>query len=62
MNKKDTDTYQDGQSAAAQGAGLSDDPYGGHDGFVWRRGVSDWINDHEAHETSTAGKSNGNEA
>jgi hypothetical protein len=46
MNQRAYKIHQEGQAAAAQGAGLSDSPYGGQDGFLWRRSVSEWIDAH----------------
>ncbi len=39
MNTADYELYQAGRRAASRGAGLSDCPYGGHDGHVWRSGA-----------------------
>ena len=47
MNQRDYRIYQAGREAAAGGAGLSDDPYGGRDGALWRRGVRDWLDEQE---------------
>ena len=46
MNRRDYQVYQTGREAAAGGAGLSDDPHGGRDGDLWRRGVADWLDEH----------------
>lgn len=39
MNARDYAIWRHGYDEATAGAGLSDDPYGGRDGFIWRRGV-----------------------
>ena len=38
--------HPDGHHEADRGAGLSDSPYGGTDGFLWRRGVATWLDEH----------------
>lgn len=45
MTAKDYRTFQQGYDAAAAGVGLSDDPYGGKDGLIWRRGVLAQLDD-----------------
>jgi hypothetical protein len=47
MNQRDHAIYQAGREAAARGAGLSDSPSGGRDGFLWRQGVSAWLNEND---------------
>ena len=54
MNQRDYRLYLEGREAAERGAGLSDTPYGGRDGNLWRRGLLSWINDNE--ECITVGK------
>jgi hypothetical protein len=34
------------RSGTARGAGLSDSPYGGRDGDLWRGGVRSWLDEH----------------
>jgi len=46
MNRRDYTIYMLGYHEAARGAGLSDSPYGGTDGFLWRRGVATWLDEH----------------
>jgi len=46
MNRRDYTIYMLGYHDAARGAGLSDSPYGGTDGFLWRRGVATWLDEH----------------
>lgn len=46
MNRRDYTIYMHGYHDAARGAGLSDAPYGGTDGFLWRRGVATWLDEH----------------
>lgn len=56
MNRRDYKIYMLGYQQAAHGAGLSDSPYGGADGFLWRRGVVTWLDEHsgETSEKTTA--------
>ena len=46
MNQRDYKIHMEGQAAAAKGAGLSDSPYGGQDGVLWRGGASAWMDAH----------------
>ena len=46
MNARDYRLHLDGREAAARGAGLSDSPYGGRDGDLWRGGVRSWLDEH----------------
>jgi hypothetical protein len=45
MNRREYQLHLDGYQAAAHGAGLSDSPHGGADGFIWRQGVSAWLDE-----------------
>lgn len=45
MNQRDYQLYLEGYHAAAHGSGLSDDPHGGRDGDLWRRGVKSWLDE-----------------
>ena len=47
MNRRDYALYQEGETAAAHGAGLSDSPHGGRDGLLWRSGVRTWLDAHD---------------
>jgi hypothetical protein len=47
MNKRDTAIYDEGMEAAGKGAGLSDCPYGGRDGILWRQGLRSWLTDND---------------
>jgi hypothetical protein len=55
MNRRDYTIYMLGYNDAARGAGLSDSPYGGAAGFLWRRGVATWLDEHgdETDETGS---------
>ena len=55
MNRRDYTIYMLGYHDAARGAGLSDSPYGGTDGFLWRRGVATWLDEHSG-ENDPAGR------
>lgn len=46
MNRRDYTIYMLGYHEAAAGAGLSDNPYGGRDGDLWRSGVTAWLDEH----------------
>lgn len=46
MNQRDYRLHLDGREAASRGAGLSDSPYGGRDGDLWRGGVRSWLDAH----------------
>lgn len=48
MTARDYRIFCEGRKAAAGGAGLSDSPYGGRDGDLWRQGVADHLREHEA--------------
>ena len=61
MNRRDYAIYMHGYHDAARGSGLSDSPYGGTDGFLWRRGVAAWLDEQDGakaweyeHGTETA--------
>lgn len=45
MTRRDYRLYLEGYQAAAHGSGLSDSPYGGKDGDLWRRGVRSWLDE-----------------
>ena len=45
MNRRDYQLHLDGRQAAGGGAGLSDSPYGGRDGDLWRSGVRSWLDE-----------------
>jgi hypothetical protein len=47
MNQNDYAIYQEGMAAASRGAGLSDSPYGGREGLLWRQGVRAWLDEHD---------------
>jgi hypothetical protein len=46
MNARDYRLHTEGREAAAGGDGLSDSPYGGRDGDLWRGGVRSWLDEH----------------
>jgi hypothetical protein len=45
MNAQAYRLFLEGRKAAWNGAGLSDSPYGGMDGDLWRAGVRDVLDD-----------------
>ena len=47
MNRRDYRLHLDGREAAARGAGISDSPYGGRDGSLWRGGARSWLDEHD---------------
>lgn len=47
MTKRDYLIYLEGMEAASRGKGVSDSPYGGRDGDLWRGGVLSWLDNNE---------------
>jgi hypothetical protein len=47
MNARDYRLHLDGREAAARGSGLSDSPYGGRDGDLWRGGIRSWLDEND---------------
>jgi len=46
MNRRDYALFCEGRWHAENGRGLSDSPYGGRDGDLWRGGVRSWLDEH----------------
>jgi hypothetical protein len=55
MNRRDYLLHVAGRQAAASGAGLSDAPYGGRDGDLWRGGVRSWLDENGKEDPDAIG-------
>jgi len=53
MKRRDYKIFTQGYDDALNGAGLSDSPYGGLDGYLWRRGVQSRLDEASNHDKGT---------